>query len=522
MATAVGEQTSGHASLFETVSETTTALPLKVCGTVPDYVRGSLYRNGPGKYELKHEDGQYTPIAHWFDGLSMLHRFHIDGEKNTISYNSRLNDSSSSRAAGSVSKKSFNMGITFGVQDPCKSIFGKLFSMFLPVSKDPQGGKIQANVGVTVEHVPGRGLMSRSDVNMMYKFDETTLEVSEFLNWNAIEISSKHENGRKSSQVVGNMTAAHGQYDVSTGEYFNYVHKLGPSPATYKVFCVSNTGKLEVLAEIQDEPSYIHSFALTENYLILIVFPERVNGLKVLFEKSIMGGMSFDEHADTKFHVISRKQRKLVATYSAEAFWCFHTVNSFEDPSTGDIQIDLCRYANGDLISQLYVKNLRSQDYSFFDGALLYRYVLSSAGLAGSQEGNSQLKAVGKVLSDKTVELPRFNELRHLKPYRYVYGPKLGRDSVSGAQVEGRLVKIDTQTGAVLSWVQARGHCSEAIFVPDPNGFEEDDGCLLSIVFDADAQSSFLLILDASTMRELARASCPVVPAGFHGEYLGR
>jgi carotenoid cleavage dioxygenase-like enzyme len=43
---------------------------------------------------------------------------------------------------------------------------------------------------------------------------------------------------------------------------------------------------------------------------------------------------------------------------------------------------------------------------------------------------------------------------------------------------------------------------------------------LLSVVLDGDRNTSFLLVLGATTFTELARAQAPhVVPFGFHGQY---
>ncbi len=48
----------------------------------------------------------------------------------------------------------------------------------------------------------------------------------------------------------------------------------------------------------------------------------------------------------------------------------------------------------------------------------------------------------------------------------------------------------------------------------------EDDGVLLSVVLDADAGTSFLLVLDARDLSELARAEAPHhIPFGFHGQF---
>jgi carotenoid cleavage dioxygenase-like enzyme len=58
------------------------------------------------------------------------------------------------------------------------------------------------------------------------------------------------------------------------------------------------------------------------------------------------------------------------------------------------------------------------------------------------------------------------------------------------------------------------------VFVAAPAA-NEDDGVILSVVLDTRQAASFLLILDASTFRELARADAPHhIPFGFHGNYL--
>ena len=49
----------------------------------------------------------------------------------------------------------------------------------------------------------------------------------------------------------------------------------------------------------------------------------------------------------------------------------------------------------------------------------------------------------------------------------------------------------------------------------------EDAGVVLSVVLDAAAGRSFLLVLDAGTFEELARAEAPhQIPFGFHGQFL--
>ena len=60
----------------------------------------------------------------------------------------------------------------------------------------------------------------------------------------------------------------------------------------------------------------------------------------------------------------------------------------------------------------------------------------------------------------------------------------------------------------------------EPVFVPAPNATAEDDGVLLSVVLDIANDVSFLLVLDAATLEEKARAEAPhAIPFHFHGNY---
>ncbi len=58
------------------------------------------------------------------------------------------------------------------------------------------------------------------------------------------------------------------------------------------------------------------------------------------------------------------------------------------------------------------------------------------------------------------------------------------------------------------------------MFIPSPTATSEDDGVLMAAVMSASGHS-FLLVLDAATMTELARAALPyAIPYRFHGAFI--
>ena len=81
-------------------------------------------------------------------------------------------------------------------------------------------------------------------------------------------------------------------------------------------------------------------------------------------------------------------------------------------------------------------------------------------------------------------------------------------------------MKVDLADGGAEMWSEPGCYPGEPVFVPAPGPRDEDGGVILSVVLDAAAQRSFLLVLDARDFTELARAEAPHhIPFGFHGNF---
>ena len=59
------------------------------------------------------------------------------------------------------------------------------------------------------------------------------------------------------------------------------------------------------------------------------------------------------------------------------------------------------------------------------------------------------------------------------------------------------------------------------VFVPADGGTNEDDGYLMTFVYEAETDSSTFIVLDAATMDQTPVASIelPRIPFGFHGNW---
>ena len=83
-------------------------------------------------------------------------------------------------------------------------------------------------------------------------------------------------------------------------------------------------------------------------------------------------------------------------------------------------------------------------------------------------------------------------------------------------------VKVDVSDGSTRTWAEPGCWPGEPILAapPGPGPHAQDAGVVLSLVLDARARRSFLLVLDAARFAELARVPLPhAVPLGFHGQW---
>jgi carotenoid cleavage dioxygenase len=116
------------------------------------------------------------------------------------------------------------------------------------------------------------------------------------------------------------------------------------------------------------------------------------------------------------------------------------------------------------------------------------------------------------------LEFPRCHPALNGRPYRYGYTVATTGDTFPA------IYKHDLTTGRSVQHDLGPGrHAGEPYFVPRNGARDEDDGYLLSYVYDQARSASELAILDARDPGRdpLARVLLPArVPYGFHGAWV--
>ncbi len=451
---------------FDSLEEETHLDGLPVQGELPPWLQGSLIRTGPAKWEVGDR-----AMNHWFDGFAMLHRFSFaDGD---VSYANRFLESRAYRAARDQGKIAYSEFAT----DPCRSLFARVSAMFSP--------KLTDNANVNLMKL-GERFISLTETPIPVQFDAETLAAAGV-----------------PYEPPGQLSTAHPHMDRATKGMLNYAAKLGPR-TSYRFFLLRpGSSKPEVIAtKPVREPAYMHSFGLTERWLVLAEFPFVVNPPRLAFSgRPYIENYRWKPERGTRFHLFDRANGKSVGPFETEARFGFHHVNSYEE--RGEVVADICTFPDAGIVEDLYMERLRAGK-PVAPGYLERFRISPEAGTVTTER-----------LIDESIELPRINYGRcNERPYRYAWG--VGTD---GGWID-RIVKADVVERRSTTWSEEGCFPGEPVFVAAPDAEAEDEGVLLSIVLDGRKGNSFLLVLDARSLDELARAEVPHhIPFGFHGQF---
>ncbi len=464
-----GHIPSSHALGFQTLEHERIVDDLALDGEVPGWLSGSLLRTGPAMFEV----GE-TPMRHWFDGLAMLHRFTV--EEGRVSYRNRYLQSRAYRAAQERGRIVYSEFAT----DPCRSLFKRVQTLF--------GADVTADNGnVNVARL-GERYLALTETPLPVQFDADTLAAAEVHPYRA----------------PGQLSTAHPHLDRASGGMLNYAAKLGPS-SRYRFFLVEpDSSDPRVIGSLPvKEPAYMHSFGLTERWLVLAEFPLLVNPLALaLSGRPYIENFRWKPERGTRFTLVDRRTGEARGGFQTDACFAFHHVNAYE--GAGEVVVDLCAYPDAGVIEDLYLARLRAGKPVATAALTRFRLTLADRSVSRQQ------------LAGDDLELPRINYGRcNERPYRHVWGVGTGHSGWFET-----VVKVDTRNGLTLHWAQPGCYAGEPVFVPRPESEDEDDGVVLSVVLDARAGSSFLLVLDAVDLSERARAAVPHhIPFGFHGQF---
>jgi carotenoid cleavage dioxygenase len=288
---------------------------------------------------------------------------------------------------------------------------------------------------------------------------------------------------------------AHPKLCPSTGEMHFFGYGFAPPFLTYH--CANAGGELIRSQVIEvPGPTMMHDFAITEHHVIFMDLP-------VVFDakRAMQGTMPYAWSDDygARLGIMPRgEDGARVRWFAIDPCYVFHPLNAF---AQGDeVVLEVARY-----------REIWRESPMDFDRACLHRFRVDLVSGEVREEG----------LDDRAIEFPRVDPRREGRSHRFGYA--VGFDLLT-SQSDGALLQYDLATGGTKTHRFGPG-CTpgEGVFVPASAKASEEEGWVISFVYDQGRGGSALVVLDATHFEAPPVATVPLpqrVPFGFHGNWI--
>ena len=381
---------------------------------------------------------------------------------------------------------------------------------------------------------------------------------------------------------------AHPRVDPSTKELLLYHSTFVPPYVSYSIVPSTYTtgGKLDPHATAPmlnkavpgiKSAKMMHDFGVTRTHTIIMDLPLSLDPLNLAKNKPVV---AYDPTSLSRFGIFPRYHPDQVRWFETNPCCIFHTANSWNSaanffesdtvmPASETVNMLACRltsaslvFSAGDLAAPTPTHSI-PPDQQEEDQCRLYYYQFDLNTSHGVNHIIHQW-----ALSAITFEFPSLRDSASMSPAKYIYGCSVS-DASFGAAL-GRAVKIDALVKIDVETLIERGkrnppqqikgcvdtrsmakilatndsedpievfkmpegwYAQESRFVPRADGNREDDGWILSYVFNESQlgndgeclpnAKSELWIIDARNMKDVvARVNLPQrVPYGLHGNW---
>ena len=458
-----------------------TPLPI-LSGKIPESLRGTLYRNGPGRLERSG-----VRVGHWFDGDGAILAVHFtppaplyQGEESgSVTGIYRYVQTSGYKEEAAAGQ--FLYG-NYGMTAP-----GPIWNQwFRPV-------KNAANTSVLA--LPDK-LLALWEGDNPYAMDLKTLETKGLDNLAGLD--------------KGLAYSAHPKYDVQTGEIFNF----GISPglnATLNLYKSDRTGKIIKKSTFTlDGNPVLHDFVLAGQYLVFFVSPVQINLLPVIAGlSSYSDNMAWQPKLGTQILVFDRETLSLVSRGQTEPWFQWHFGNGYVDAS-GSIVVHVARYA--DFQTNQLLKEVATGQTQTTAKATLWQVSLNP------QTG--KVLAIQEVLN-RDCEFPVVPPQQVGQASRFTY-LLLHRQGTDIRQERYDAIgRFDHQIDSLIETdLGENRYPAEPIYAPD--AVNPEQGWVITVIYDGNTDTSEVWVFDSTRLNEepVCRLGLPsVIPHSFHGTW---
>ncbi len=455
---------------------------LNILGEIPSWINGSLIFTGPAKFAI-----EQNKVNHWFDGLAMIHAFIF--KNGTVSYKNRYLNSSTYQKSISTGKFCYP-GFA---QNSYNSLIKRIINNFIPQKGDSCYIGNSASVFCNIK----KNYITVTNKNFPISFNSETLELEGPLTYTFDKIKNSYE-------------ILYPHYDTKTEELISIYVKFD-TEKIYEVYKISTkTLTKTVICSIKAQYiSYIRSFALTENFIILTLFP-LVEDQKIFSSGSFIQNFNWKPELGTKFIIINRCSGAIEFETITAPFFSLNHINAFE--KNGKIILDMIIYEDASIIDSWYLEKLLDKNVDLPNGILTRFTILIDKKMVFKMVFN-------EIISNQPMEFATINYNYESADYNYIYSIEFNPHI--SKRTYNFIFKTNVKNYKIKKWFQAHCFPSKPLFIQKNNNLTEDNGVLFSIVLDTSKQKSFLLLLDSLSFNEICRIELPHhIPFGTDGIFI--
>lgn len=477
-----GYDRSDWASAFRNVGVELNDVPLAAArGAIPAELRGTLYRNGPGRLE---RGGRW--VHHPFDGDGMISAVRFDGSGAAQLRNRFV------RTEGWLAEEQAGRFVrrgVFGTQKP--------------------GGPLANAFDLRLKNIANTHVVRLGD---------QLLALWEASSPHALDPESLETRGLSLLGGIlkpGEAFSAHPRFDPGhhgAERMVTFGVNSGPrSTVRLMEFDPASGALLSERSDRFNGFAFLHDFAITPNWAVFLQNAIDFNPLPYLLGqcgaaqclKSRPGGQA-------KFWLIPRDAGAFAGQppriLDAPAGFVFHHLNAWEEGE--EVVVESIYYDDFPSIGP--DTDFRAVDFDLLPEGLLEQCRLNLT------EGTVRTTR----LSERCCEFAMVNPQWEGLPARYGWMAVAERET--GNDPLQAIKKLDLISGERQVWSAApRGFVSEPLMVPRPGATAEDDGWVLCVVWNGARCASDLVILDAATLAEVAVLELPLaIPHGLHGSFV--
>ena len=436
--------------------------PLRIEGRLPEGLHGTLYRNGPGLFELH--------------GKRLRHAFEADGVISAVRFGggaaqgaARVVETDGLKRERAAGRRLYGSGAPW---------LTRLYHQLKGESRNPANTSVLWHGGQLLALCEA-GLPTVLHPETLETLGETTLD----------------------GALLGTFSAHPHRVNARRTTY-NFGLRYG-RVTTLDVYAMPDGEPVKRLCAIPlDAPVMLHDFIVTERHLVFFVSPAVVQVFKAMLALGDLASLfKWEPERGTEVIVVPIDAPDQPRRFTTEAFWCFHPVQGVS-LANEQIQVDYVRYPKLNLNELAKETDDVSAES---DAGRIHRATLNlAAGTLSSEE-----------LWDQGCEFPRVHPDREGGTAERIW-------TVWGAKEQG-IARLDWREGRHRGWVPpSHWRCSEP--VPVKRGPEEQDVWALTLIYDGHQQVSGVGVLDGERPEDGPVGVAwfdHAVPETYHGAWVG-